>query len=163
MTSPDSNTGKGGWYATISLVLFALFLYCDLLFSRANIVVSHVYGDTCSAFVAWRQFGFGELLKGNLPLWDPYVFCGPPFVGNLQSAMFYPVNLLLYMVLPLVKAINADFVFHTLLAGFSMLAWVRGRGVGWLAAVLAATVVMAGTPVFFRINLGQLNVIAVYS
>lgn len=154
---------RGIWYASSALALFALFLYGDLLFSRSGVVMSHEFGDTCGAFVWWRQFGFDELAKGNLPLWNPYVFCGAPFVGNIQSAMFYPVNALLYLSLPLPNAINAEIVFHTLLAGFSMLAWTRNRGIGWLPGVLAATVVMAGAPVSMRLNLGQLNVFAVFA
>lgn len=155
--------GNGGLYASFALLAFACFLYGDLLVSRSNVVVSHVFGDTCGAFVGWRRFGFGELAKGNLPLWNPYVFCGAPFAGNMQSAMFYPVNALLYLTLPLANAINAEIMFHTLLAGFSTLAWVRNRGAGWMPSVVAAAVVMAGAPVSMRLNLGQLNVIAVFA
>ena len=31
-----------------------------------------------------------------VPLWNPYQFCGTPFVANSQSAVFYPGNLLFY-------------------------------------------------------------------
>lgn len=125
--------------------------------------MSHVYGDACGAHFGWRQFGFSEVAKGNFPLVNPYVSCGAPFAGNIQSAMYYPLNAALYLLLPLATAINAEIVFHILLAGISMLAWLRSRGAGWLSCVLAAAVVMAGAPVCMRLNLGQLNVIAVYA
>lgn len=159
----DGATGRHAVYASLSLVAFALFLYGDLLITRSNIIVSHIVGDGCGAFLPWRKFGFGEVLRGQLPLWNPYVFCGAPFVGNFQSAMFYPLNAMLHLALPVAKAINAEFLFHTLVAGFSMMAWIRNRGAGWLASVLAAAIVMAGAPYCLRVNLGQLNVIAVFS
>ncbi len=154
---------SNGLYASLCLVSFALLLYGDLLFMRTGTIVSHVVGDACGAFLPWRRFGFGELLKGHLPLWNPYVFCGAPFVGNIQSAMFYPVNAILHSTLSTAKAVNAEVIFHTLVAGFSMMAWIRNRGTGWLASVLAAAIVMAGAPYCLRVNLGQLNVIAVFS
>ena len=163
-TSPSRRQKDlGAWRACAAVLGFGLFLYGDLLFSRSNVVVSHLFGDTCGAFAGWRRFGFGELAQGKLPLWDPYVFCGAPFVGNVQSAMFYPVNAIIYLLLPLANAINAEVMFHLLLAGYSTLAWVRSRGTGWLACAVSAAIAMASAPVCLRLNLGQLNVIAVYA
>lgn len=147
----------------MAVVAFAVFLYGDLLISRNHTIVSHENTDTCCQFVSWRTFGFGELAKGNLPLWLPNVFSGSPFVGNIQAAMFYPVLAPLYLALPLAKAINAEVFLHTLLIGLSMLAWVRNRGSGWMGAVLASAVAMAAAPYCYRVNLGQLNVIAVHA
>src|SRR5439155_20320085 len=46
---------------------------------------------------AWHypQLGFlgNALMRGELPLWNPHVYGGMSFVGDVQAALFYPVNL----------------------------------------------------------------------
>ncbi|HOZ49779.1 MAG TPA: hypothetical protein PLO37_07780 [Candidatus Hydrogenedentes bacterium] len=32
------------------------------------------------------------LHRGEIPLWNPYSFCGTPFIANLSVAFFYPLN-----------------------------------------------------------------------
>ncbi|MBN1936405.1 MAG: YfhO family protein [Anaerolineae bacterium] len=51
--------------------------------------------DQIYQFYPWRIFAQQELLHGRLPLWDPYIYSGTPFIANGQSAVFYPINLLL--------------------------------------------------------------------
>lgn len=46
----------------------------------------------------WRQFGIDELKHGRLPIWNPYEMGGTPHIGNLQSAVFYPLNILFFIV-----------------------------------------------------------------
>ena len=35
-----------------------------------------------------------------MPLWNPYVFSGMPFVGDVQNGLLYPVNLALFLLRP---------------------------------------------------------------
>jgi hypothetical protein len=44
-----------------------------------------------------RRFAVSEVRVGHLPLWDPYNFCGAPFLANNQSAVFSPFRLLDYI------------------------------------------------------------------
>lgn len=30
------------------------------------------------------------LREHELPLWNPYIYCGMPFAANVQAALFYP-------------------------------------------------------------------------
>jgi len=55
----------------------------------------------------YETLGFDELARGNLVQWNPHVFSGTPFFGSIQPALLYPPNLV-YLVLPLPKAINVD-------------------------------------------------------
>ena len=52
--------------------------------------------DGIAQFYPWRNFAHDTIRSGYLPLWNPYQFCGTPFVANSQSAVFYPPNLLFY-------------------------------------------------------------------
>ncbi|MDM8532210.1 YfhO family protein [Anaerolineales bacterium HSG25] len=51
--------------------------------------------DQVYQFTPWRYFSWQTLNQGELPLWNPYSSSGTPFVATMQSAVFYPLNLLL--------------------------------------------------------------------
>jgi len=48
--------------------------------------------DSVAQFYPWRLLLHRAGSSGELPLWNPYQFAGYPFVGNGQSAIFYPPN-----------------------------------------------------------------------
>ena len=50
--------------------------------------------DALGLFQPWREFARAALWKGTLPLWNPHIFCGLPFMSNGQTAVLYPPNLL---------------------------------------------------------------------
>ena len=58
------------------------------MFGDALVPGARVLGDPPSDMLThslpWRAFGFGELAKGNLALWNPHVFGGAPYFGGLQ-------------------------------------------------------------------------------
>jgi len=53
-------------------------------------VVGNPILDAIQQFYPWRQFAGESLGAGEIPLWNPHELCGNPFVGNNQSAVFYP-------------------------------------------------------------------------
>ncbi len=73
--------------------------------------------DGIAQFYPWRLFAANAIHGGTLPLWNPYQFCGTPFVANSQSAVLYPGNLLFYL-LPTARAFHWSAVLHLTLAGW---------------------------------------------
>ena len=73
--------------------------------------------DAVAQFYPWRFFAAQSLRNGILPLWNPYQFCGTPFVANSQSAVFYPPNLL-FALLPTMRAFAVSAAFHLTLCGW---------------------------------------------
>jgi hypothetical protein len=112
--------------------------------------------DMLVMLLPWRMFGFGEMARGNLALWNPHLFSGRPFLGDFQSALLYPPNLV-HLLLPPRIAINVTIVFHVWLAGVLTLAWARRRGLGRPAATLAGLVTMFGAPLLLRVEAGHLT------
>ncbi len=106
-------------------------------------------------FIWWRQFGFEELKKGHLALWDPYLFGGAPYFAGFQSALLYPPNWL-FMVLPLPFALNFTIAFHVFLGGWFTFLWIRGRGSRPASALLAAFMFMFGAAFFLHLVPGHL-------
>jgi len=46
----------------------------------------------------WRKLAIDQLRQGKFPTWNPYSFAGTPLIATLQSASFYPLNLLFLLI-----------------------------------------------------------------
>ena len=136
------------------IVVLVLGLFADLFISAAPPVVSAIGGDMWREFIFWRDFGFGQLKRGNLALWNPYVFCGVPFFGGFQSALLYPPNWL-YLVLPLAWAVNVGVAVHFVLGGVFMFAWAGQRGLCVPARTLAGILFTLCGPVYMHLHAGH--------
>ncbi len=114
--------------------LVALFLWrlalTDLIIGR---------GDLFFYFYPYRDFAAAAARAGRVPLWNPYLFMGAPFLANSQAGFFYPLNLALAW-LPVTRMVNASLVIHTALAATGAYVWGRGglalsRPAAWLSGV----------------------------
>ncbi len=85
--------------------------------------------DGMAEFYPWRLFYAHTLYQGFLPLWNPYQFCGTPFLANGQSAVFYPLNLL-FVFLPVARAFGVSVWLHLVLTGLLMYGFLRSGAVG---------------------------------
>jgi hypothetical protein len=122
------------------LMLLALLFFLPLLLHPAQVLYSD-YSDLLAEHIPAKRFlvrSFQE--TGELPLWCPYQFAGSPFVHDIQVALFYPPHLAL-LLLPeswVGPALSWLVVLHVLLAGLTMLAYARHRGLLPLPALVAA-------------------------
>ena len=80
--------------------------------------------DGVAEFYPWRLFLSRSVHQGFLPLWNPHQFCGTPFVGNSQSAIFYPLNAL-FVLLPVTAAFGVSVLLHLFLTGVFLYAFLR--------------------------------------
>lgn len=46
----------------------------------------------------WRELSIALIKDFQLPLWNPYNFAGTPLLANIQSAIFYPLNILFLVI-----------------------------------------------------------------
>lgn len=95
------------------------------------------FGDLTLYFEPLLAFQRGELLRGRIPLWNPGILCGTPFVGNPQAWPLYPSSLLLYGV-SAARVTGAIGVLHLFLAALGTYFFLRLRGHGWSATLFAA-------------------------
>jgi Bacterial membrane protein YfhO len=56
---------------------------------------------------------------GELPFWDPYNYCGVPFLAQWNTMPLYPPALI-YLLLPLTWSLSFFCLLHLWLAGFGM-------------------------------------------
>jgi len=142
------------WFGPGLLFLLTLVMFGDVLLD-SHTVLSKLGTDLHTQFLAWRQFGFGHLRNGHLALWNPYLFSGMPFLGEFQSALLYPPNLL-HLVLRLAVAINLLIGLHIFLAGLFMYFWALRRGLHPLVATVAGILFMFCGPQVLHIYAGHL-------
>lgn len=110
--------------------------------------------DQVFQFYPWLMFGSESLRQGIVPLWNPYVLAGTPFLANQQSAVLYPLNLLLYF-LPTPVGIGYLAIVRLLLGGLGAYYYVRllgaGRTGGFVGACAFAfggfSIVWLGSPI----------------
>lgn len=71
----------GGWDGYTSWISHKEFIAAD--------VVRQLY--------PWKTLAIDIFKNWQVPLWNPYNFSGTPLLANLQSAVFYPVNILFFL------------------------------------------------------------------
>lgn len=155
----QSAPGRFALAAPLYFAAVILAVFGKGLFFGDGWIFSAVRHDLNLAYVPFLKFGFGELAKGNLPLWNPQSHCGMPFVGNIQSALFYPINWL-HLIMPTWLAINWSIGIHFFLAGWFTSLWCRRRGLSTLACLLGGTTFMFSAGYFLHLYAGHLTFLA---
>jgi len=80
--------------AAVALLWGLCLLFLWRLFSPVPALRLHVLqGDFTNQFYPFRYFAAAEWRAGRIPLWNPYVFAGHPFLADIQTAVFYPLSL----------------------------------------------------------------------
>jgi len=86
---------------------------------------------------AWKHFIVQAFKSRQLPLWNPYILAGQPFLAAGQHSALYPLSLIFYIV-PLVKAYGYFTVLQLLLAGTFMYIYARTIGLERVGGIVAA-------------------------
>jgi len=84
-------------------------------------------GDLVSFLFPTYHFAARSLKEGVIPLWNPYLYGGTPFAADNQSGLFYPINLLVFLLTPQLtyRTMELMAVFHFFLAGVFMYICLR--------------------------------------
>ncbi len=83
-----------------------------------------------------------ELKQGRLPLWNPAIFAGHPWIASGQSAQLYPPRLLLHWLFTPATARTLDLMVHLLAMGLCTYWFLRVRGFEPPAAGMGGLVFM---------------------
>jgi len=77
------------------------------------------FRDVPRFFYPMRFYAAQAVRALKIPLWNPYILCGTPFLANWHSAVFYPLSAIYYF-LPFERGFHIYIVVHFVLAGFFM-------------------------------------------
>ena len=129
-----SSTGrKADTRAVILLGILTLLFFGRILFTDQALYFGDAIMGVYPAHDLWRQY----VHQGDLPVWNPYIMNGMPFLADAEFSSFYP-SMLLNLVLPLSRALAADLALHVFLLAALTYAFLRRRGLAWSPAFLGA-------------------------
>jgi hypothetical protein len=76
------------------------------------------FGDNYSLLVPGKLFSVSWLLQGIVPLWNPLIFSGITWVGDISQSLFYPSTL--FFFLPTAQALSVTVIVHLFLTMIGM-------------------------------------------
>lgn len=120
------------------LLLALVFLFRDFFFSDQ---IFHS-GDLVQAGFFFRNF-FVSYVKANhaIPLWDPYIFGGLPFVDAFHGDIFY-IGSILKFLNPLFRWLSFNLILHIYLSGIFTYLCARQMKLSKIPSILAAITYM---------------------
>ncbi|MDD5085091.1 MAG: hypothetical protein PHE61_03490 [Candidatus Omnitrophica bacterium] len=141
---------RDGIFILLIFVLLIIFYPQFFLAKGAFLTADHEEQHFPWAFL------FSENIKqGIIPFWTSGIQCGFPIAAEGQIGVFYPPNLLFYLLLPIKVAYAYLTLFHFLIAGLGMYIYARRNVIGHLASFLAAVLFLFGTASgggFYNVN-----------
>ena len=148
--------------ASLSLVFIYLFFFEYLPpFERV-----HIPYDLQGFHYPLNDYAYRALRHGRAPEWDPTIYCGMSFVGNIQAALFYPPAWILYLLQYPAHALSylsleMLVIAHIWLALILCYAWLRYRRLEPLACAFGAAIfAISGYPL---LQLQHLGLVCAYS
>ena len=102
--------------------------------------------DALTEFYPWSALSAGALHHGVLPLWNPYAFTGTPFLAAMQTAVLYPVNVILGWLLPPAALLGWRAIAHLAIVMVGTFLFARRLRLSHAAALLSALAFGLGLP-----------------
>lgn len=103
-----------------------------------------------------KHFYRAQVLAGELPLWNPYVAFGRPFLADIDTATLYLPNLIFLLPEQWALPVSVAFHFGLMLAGMRIFGRELGLSMG--SAMLAGVSFALGAAVSGRLQAGQIQV-----
>lgn len=111
--------------------------------------------DQFFAGYPFREFAAASLKSGHgIPLWNPYLFGGMPYVAAMHGDIFYP-TFLLRMIMPTDVAMTWSFMIHIFLAGFFTYLFLRAWGLDFLPSVVGGVAYLMCGPIAAYVSPGH--------
>ncbi|MBK7977094.1 MAG: hypothetical protein IPK07_28800 [Deltaproteobacteria bacterium] len=145
--------GRADVLAVAALFATWCWLFRALLLGRGLIFDGEVHEILLPLHHYLRE----QVLRWHrVPLWNPHLFLGYPWLGAIQAGPLYPVSWLFDLVLPVERALSWNIAAHFLLAALSSYAFAR-RALGVRAESALVAAVMFAFNGHMVGNLGQLH------
>lgn len=155
----------GIFYRRPNLSAALLFLFLGLIFffgvlipPEGQVMAGH---DMVGNYYIYWDVVRETLRAGRLPLWEPDIFGGFPFLAQPQQNTFYPPNWI-NLIVPVRIGVSLYMVFHVWLAGMGMYLFARKMGGRHLPSLLAGIGFAFGGLLAGRLWAGHQPVYAVF-
>ncbi len=136
--------------AFIFLVCFKIVFWGEVLFT----------GDNFDLLFPQKFFWLEEIRSGKLPLWNPYILSGTPFLADINLGTLAPSNLIYLTFHPVEKAASFLLVLELLTAAiFTYLSARRFKISAFSSFISGAVFATSGTLAVYTTNMAILNVV----
>src|SRR5439155_1992445 len=156
--SSDPATVAPDLLAVLGFIALAILLFWPVFF--AGQFVPRGGGDLVSFIYPRYAFAARYVRVGVLPLWDPYLYGGQPYLADVQSGILYPPNLLAFLLFRGFDYRKLEYltIAHYAFAGVFAYFWARQLRIGRFGALVAG--IVWETSGFLVAHLGHYNLIA---
>jgi hypothetical protein len=125
----------------LALTIVVVISYWKIVFTKQFSILWQ--WEIVNEHYAWYTYAARWIQQGIVPLWDPFRYGGNSFIGEMQTGLFYPLKLAMYLA-PLdqngllsERAFNLFFVFSHWLAALWMFLLARYLKLNYLPALVA--------------------------
>lgn len=145
--------------ATLFLLSLSLLFFSGVLIPpTGQVMAGH---DMIGNYYIYWEVVRETLRAGRLPLWEPDIFGGFPFLAQPQQNTFYPPNWI-NLIVPVRIGVSVYMVFHVWLASMGMFLFARKMGGRYLPSLLAGVGFAYGGLLAGRLWAGHQPVYAVF-
>ena len=135
-----------------------MFAVCTLALGLQAITGGFLVNPRSDQYMAgypFREFAAASLRSGHgIPLWNPYLMGGMPYVAAMHGDIFYP-TFLLRAIMPTDVAMTWSFLIHIFLAGFFTYLFLRAWGLDFIPSVLGGVAYLMCGPIAAYVSPGH--------
>ncbi len=113
--------------------------------------------DVVSFFISTNYIQKDAIKKGEIPLWNPYLFCGVPFIANPQTNFFYLSTLLIALAPNIWFGIRVSIFIHALIAGILMYILCRTLKYNHIISLICGLIFVLNGSYISRIAAGHIT------
>jgi len=139
---------------TLAALLVGAFSTAWLLLQSPNFLSGY---DFVRMHAFYKAYYRAALLAGRLPLWNPYVGLGRPFLADIETGTLYPPNLLV-LAFGVCGGVAASVALHQALAVYGGVRLGRTLGATPGASWLVGAGMALASPFTSRLAAGMLQV-----
>ena len=145
---------------------YLIFLLEAVVFFRGVLFFGHSIPWDLEGFHLPHAYVYADALsRGELPLWDPNLYCGRPFQANVQTQVFYPPMALVAWLGSLIGhdhlffLLEVNVILHTAFAGMMAFRFGKALGLSLPAALLSGSVYQMGA--FFAMHAEHMGAVTI--
>ncbi|MEW6607367.1 MAG: YfhO family protein [bacterium] len=126
-------------FIIVGLLVLVLIYFFKLAISKGIFITGDLtLSDLMSQYYPFRHL-LGESLKNlQIPLWTQYIFGGYPILAQGEMGAFYPLNLILFSLLPDFVAFNFSVILNFFLGTLFLFLYARVINLSKSASLLSA-------------------------
>jgi hypothetical protein len=144
------------YYPFLIIISLSAILFCpiwlgiiDFYSGDGSDLIPYIYGSKLLLYQTFQEVR-------EIPLWNPYIMFGQPIVGNLQFALFYPLNIV-FLLLSFFNALWVYQAIHMAIAGLGAYLLARHAGCKKNGSMISGCLYMFNGRILYYINAGWLG------